>query len=118
MPQPVADQQGEVGEDPDRSLRSVVGPAAEGRAAWLQAAVARAVRTSLDRRGETVRALAKAAAIPEDRLGRILRGEVWMRLEDVVAIGLALDVDLLAAVALGSHVSRTPGFLHPADAAE
>lgn len=49
----------------------------------------------MHRNGYTRRTLARATGIHSERLGRLLRGERWITLPDIVALGAALEIDLI-----------------------
>lgn len=49
----------------------------------------------MHRNGYTRRTLARTTRIQPERLGRLLRGERWITLPDVVALGMALEIDLI-----------------------
>lgn len=44
--------------------------------------------------------LGQLSGLGRDRVGRLMRGEIWMRLEDATALGSAVGVCLLTAAQL------------------
>lgn len=64
-------------------------------AAAIQAGVAHTVDRLMHQQGHTRRTLARSTGIPQERLGRLLRGERWMTLPDLVALGAELEHDLI-----------------------
>lgn len=63
--------------------------------AAIQAGLAHTVERLMHRNGYTRRTLARTTRIQPERLGRLLRGERWITLPDVVALGMALEIDLI-----------------------
>lgn len=49
----------------------------------------------MHRTGYTRRPLARATEIHPERLGRLLCGERWIALPEIVALGMTLEIDLI-----------------------
>lgn len=63
--------------------------------AAIQAGIVHTVERLMHRNGYTRRTLARTTGIQPERLGRLLRGERWITLPDIVALGVALEIDLI-----------------------
>lgn len=83
-----------------RPAPGVTAAAGKVEAALMQAQVAWTLRSYLDWRILTRIELAARAGIPEKRLRRIMRGEIWAYVHDLVVIGRAAPLQLIQVRAL------------------
>lgn len=76
---------------------SAVGTA-QGRAALVQSRIMAAVRARIGERGTSRAWVASQCGFSDRHLRRLMAGEQWVRLIDVVALSQALEVDLILLV--------------------
>lgn len=67
------------------------------RASQLQSRAMQVLREHAASRKLNLAGLGQLSGLGEDRVGRLLRGEIWMRLDDATALGDVVGVRLLAA---------------------
>lgn len=67
-------------------------------AAQLQSVIAYTVKSVIKTQGRRQKIVAEQAGMDYKRLYRLLRGETWMKMSDIVGLSRALDMDLARAV--------------------